>query len=83
MGYGVVMLSIFYPGLNKAAKSTGIILGVLSLIAFLLLMLAATTGGGFRMSPNNQVIAVMLALMAFLGCTAFFWPTKDLKDNQS
>lgn len=77
----IVLLSVFLPGLNPIAKPLGIIVGLLSLAAFLLLMLAATTGGSFHLSPSNEILAVMLALMALFGSSAFFW-SSTTKNNQ-
>ena len=52
------------------------IMGVLSLIAFALLMLASTIGGSSHMSESNQVIAIALAFMGLFGC--LFFLTKNL-----
>ena len=67
-------VSAFVPGLDGPAKIAGHILGVLSLSALLLLVLAGTIGGQFHLSPSNQVIAVLLFLMTLFGMTSFFWP---------
>ena len=66
-----IFVSIFVPILNKLAIAVAKVMGVLSLLAFALLLLASTVGGSFNMSESNQIIAIALALMALFGC-AFF-----------
>ena len=52
------------------------VVGVLSVLAFVLLMLAGTIGGSFNLSSSNQVIAALLGGMSLFGLTAFFWSVK-------
>lgn len=66
-----ILLSLFIPMINKAAIITAKIMGILSLIAFSLLLLASTIGGSFHMSESNKIIAVALALMFIFGCSFF------------
>jgi len=66
-----IFVSLFFPKLNTAVVGIARIMGIISLIALVLLLLAATIGGSFHMSESNQIIAIALALMAFFGC-AFF-----------
>ena len=66
-----IFVSTFFPILNEAAIILARIMGILSLVAFLLLMLASTIGGSFHMSESNEIVAVALALMAVFGCTFF------------
>jgi hypothetical protein len=66
-----ILMSLLFPKLNVVAVVIARIMGILSLTAFALLLLASTVGGSSHMSESNQIIAVALATMAFLGC-AFF-----------
>jgi hypothetical protein len=66
-----IFVSLFFPKLNTAAVVIARIMGVLSLLAFALLLLASTIGGSFNMSESNQTIAIALVLMSLFGC-AFF-----------
>lgn len=52
------------------------IIGVLSLLAFVLLLLASTIGGSSNMSESNQIIATALGLMALFGCLFFLIRTR-------
>jgi len=71
-------MSLLFPKLNVVAVVIAKVMGVLSLIAFALLLLASTIGGSSHMSESNQIIAVAVALafMAFFGC-AFFLVNKS------
>lgn len=73
----IVLLSVWIRQINAAAVWLARIAGVLSLVAFGLLMLAATTGGSFRLSESNQDIALLLVLLAVFGLSAFAWPERD------
>jgi len=66
-----LLVSIYYTKLNTMAVIVAKTMGVLSLLAFALLLLASTIGGSSHMSESNQIIATALALMALFGC-AFF-----------
>lgn len=66
-----LLVSIYFTRLNAAAVIVARVMGVLSLLAFALLILASTVGGSTRMSESNQIIAIALALMALFGC-AFY-----------
>lgn len=66
--------SAFTPRLDAPARIAGHVIGGLSLLALLLLLLAATIGGGFHLSPSNEVIAVFLFLMTLFGLTSLLWP---------
>jgi hypothetical protein len=68
---GLLLFSIYYPKINQAAVTIAKIMGLLSLLALALLLLAATIGGSFYLSPSNQIIAIGLALMAVFGCGIF------------
>jgi hypothetical protein len=48
----------------------------LSLLAFVLLLLASTIGGSSNMSESNQIIATALGLMALFGCLFFLIRTR-------
>ena len=63
--------SPFVPALENTATVVGRIVAVLSLFAFLLLLLASTIGGSSHMSESNQVIAFFLFIMAFFGFGLF------------
>lgn len=69
----LVLVSMFYRPLAGIVRNLSKYVGALSFAAFVLLMLAGTIGGSFRLSPSNQAIAVMLLGMAFLGLSAFLW----------
>lgn len=66
--------SIFFQYFNPAARIIGIGFFVLSFLSFLLLMLAATMGGSFNLSPSNKNIALFLAVISLLSSSAFAWP---------
>ncbi len=68
---GVIVASAFVPALQDIASAIGRFVGVLALVAFGLLMLAGTTGGSFRLSASNEIVAFALLTVAALGC-AFF-----------
>ncbi len=77
----VIAASVFFERLNPAAKALGILLGILSLAAFLLLLIAANIGGSFHLSESNQVIAICLFFIALFGLTAFFWPDSKQQEQ--
>lgn len=77
----LIVASIFYRPLNTLVAHLCKVVGVLSLLALLLLMLAGTTGGSFNLSSSNQVIAVLLGGMSLFGFTAFFWRDKFSKNT--
>lgn len=82
VGVGLtVLVSVFLPQLDLAASMLGRVSGVLSGLAFFLLMLAATVGGSFNMSESNVVFAVMLAVLAVLGLSAFYWRSRARPDR--
>jgi len=70
----VILTSIFYSPLQALAKALGSGIGVLSLLALILLLLAGTTGGSFNLSSSNEVIAIFLVFTTLFGLTSFFWP---------
>lgn len=72
----LIVISIFYRPLSLVVTNLCKGVGVLSLLAFLLLMLAGTIGGSFHLSPSNQTIAALLAGMALFGLSSFFWSIK-------
>lgn len=67
-----ILASLALPILDGATILLARVMGVLSLVAFLLLLLASTIGGSSNMSESNQLVAVGLALMALFGCAFFF-----------
>lgn len=69
----LVLISMFYRPLAGIVRNLSKYVGALSFAALVLLMLAGTIGGSFRLSPSNQAIAVMLLGMALLGLSAFLW----------
>jgi len=73
-----ILVSLFFPKLNRAAFTIARIMGILSLLAFALLLLASTVGGSFNMSESNQVIAIALALMALFGCAFFLIKSRNV-----
>lgn len=73
----LIVLSVFYKSLSLAVTNLCKGVGILSLIAFLLLMLAGTIGGSFHLSPSNQVIAALLVGMALFGLSSLFWSVKS------
>ncbi|WP_086933959.1 hypothetical protein [Agarilytica rhodophyticola] len=68
-----MVLSIFFQNLNSAARILGIGFFILSFLSFLLLMLAATMGGSFNLSPSNENIAIFLVVISLLSSSAFAW----------
>jgi len=72
-----IIVSLFFQKLNMAALVIARIVGVLSLLAFVLLLIASTIGGSFHMSESNQIIAIALALMAFFGCAFFLVKSRN------
>ena len=68
---GVLIASAFVPALEDVASAIARFVGVLALVAFGLLMLAGTTGGSFRLSASNEIVAFALLTVGALGC-AFF-----------
>lgn len=66
-----LLASIYFTTLNTMAFVVAKIIGVLSLLAFVLLLLASTIGGSSNMSESNQIIATALGLMALFGCLFF------------
>ena len=73
-----IFVSLFFPKLNTAAVAIAGIMGILSLLAFVLLLVASTIGGSFHMSESNQIIAIALALMAFFGCAFFLIKSRSV-----
>ena len=73
----LLLLSIFVPRLNILSKIIARFMGISSLLAFSLLMLASTIGGSFKMSESNENIAIYLAIISFLGCCFFFIKLKS------
>jgi hypothetical protein len=68
----LIIASLFFSQLDPIATTLAKIMGGLSLVAFVLLLLASTVGGSSHMSQSNQVVAVALALMSVFGCPFFF-----------
>lgn len=67
LGGGLVLLAVLLPGIRAAA---GLVAGFMALFALLglgLLLLAATVGGSFHLSPSNQIIASGLFALGVLG----------------
>ncbi len=77
----VVALSVFFRILHTTAVYISRISGVLVSVALILLLIAATTGGSFNMSESNEFFGFMLALLAFFGLSAFFWPVEPEPRN--
>ena len=72
----LIVASIFYKPLSLPVKNLCKGVGILSSLAFFLLVLAAAMGGSFHLSPSNQIIAFLLVGMALFGLTSFFWSVK-------
>jgi hypothetical protein len=53
-----------------AARATVMV----SLIALVLLVVAATTGGSFSMSESNIILGLLMALLSFFELSAASWP---------
>lgn len=73
----LLIVSIFYTPVAAFAAYTTRFVCVVSLLAFLLLMLAGTIGGSFHLSESNKVISAMLLGMTFFSFTSFLWPIND------
>ncbi|GAA0199109.1 hypothetical protein GCM10009123_03040 [Kangiella japonica] len=76
-----LLLSVYFKRFYTASVMMARAMGVLSLVAFLLLMLAATVGGSFNLSESNKVVAVSLAVMTVLGCAFFLVKSKHSGEN--
>lgn len=76
-----VIVSIFYNKIAFAATILCRIIGIISVLSFLLLMLAGTVGGSFNLSPSNQVVAALLFSMSILGLSSFFWSSNGKKST--
>ena len=72
----LIVSSIFNKPLTNSVTNICKVIGVLSMLALLLLLLAGTIGGSFNLSSSNQVIAVFLGGISLFGLTAFFWSAK-------
>ncbi len=72
----LVLLSVFIEKLNAFSVVIVRISGVLSTLAFLLLLLLAAVGGSFHLSKSNEIFAAMLFISSMFGLSAFFWPVK-------
>ena len=69
----IIVISVWVPGLHMAAVVLTKALAIICVFVFVLLMLAATVGGSFRLSESNQVVAINLVCIGLLASTAFFW----------
>jgi len=77
----LLLSSIFIHKLNLLSRIVARFMGISSLLAFALLMLASTIGGSFKMSASNEIIAIYLAGIAFLGCCFFFIKLRSQPHN--
>lgn len=77
----IVLLSVWIRRINPVGVWLARIGGVLSLVAFGLLMLAATVGGSFRLSQSNQEMAMLLVMLSVFGLSAFAWPERQGNDK--
>ncbi|GAB1621213.1 hypothetical protein AAOGI_12630 [Agarivorans albus] len=68
-----VILSLYFKGLDYIAILLARICGALALLGLALLMLAATVGGSFHLSPSNWLMAGLMLTMSLSGLSAFFW----------
>ncbi len=71
---GLQLASLFISSLNKIAAITARATGAVSVIALLLILVAATTGGSFSMSQSNIILSLLMALLSFFGLSAASWP---------
>ena len=74
---GVLIASAFVSQLEDLGSAIARFVGVIALVAFGLLMLAGTTGGSFRLSDSNEIIAFALLVIAALGCAFFAVSTES------
>jgi len=79
----LVLLSVFVAWLDPLSIIIGIVSGILSGIALVLLLLAATVGGSFSMSESNVVFSFWLALLSFFGLMAFFWKNRGVAKQRN
>ena len=77
-----VSLSLFFKPLGYIAILLARISGVLALMGLALLMLAATVGGSFHLSPSNWLMAGLMLTMAISGLSAFFWQHVEAQSEQ-
>ncbi|UPW19595.1 hypothetical protein M0C34_04770 [Agarivorans sp. TSD2052] len=68
-----VAASVYFQSIDYIAILLARVGGVLALLGLALLMLAATVGGSFHLSPSNWLMAGMMLLMALFGLSGFFW----------
>jgi hypothetical protein len=73
---GLQLVSLFMTSLNKIAALAARATGILSVIALVLLLVAATTGGSFRMSQSNIILSFLMVFLSVFGLSAVSWPTK-------
>ena len=78
----LLVSSIFVHKLNFLSRIVARFMGISSLLAFSLLMLASTIGGSFKMSDSNEIIAIYLAIISFLGCCFFFIKLRSQPHNK-
>ena len=67
----------FFEKLNALSVVIVRVSGVLSTLALLLLLLAATVGGSFNLSKSNEIFVAMLFILSIFGLSAFFWSIKN------
>ncbi|WP_221076233.1 hypothetical protein [Agarivorans aestuarii] len=77
-----VCLSIYIKALDYIAILLARIGGVLALLGLALLMLAATVGGSFHLSPSNWLMAGLMLTMAISGLSAFFWQPAESQNAE-
>jgi len=73
---GLQLVSLFMTPLNKIAALAARATGILSVIALVLLLVAATTGGSFSMSQSNIILSFLMVLLSVFGLSAVSWPIK-------
>ena len=71
---GLQLVSLFISPLNKIAALAARATGIVSVIALLLILVAATTGGSFSMSESNIILSFLLILLSVFGLSAASWP---------
>jgi len=74
--------SFFLNGLLEVANIVARITGIITVIFLSLILLAGTIGGSFHLSPSNQILCALMALLSLSGFTAFFWERTKLDEDK-
>lgn len=80
LGSGVIAVSsTLYPALLPLAVIAGGCLGLISVVAIVLGLLAATIGGSFNMDGQSALLLLLFGVIAISGLTLVKLHQRDLK----